>query len=230
MTTADRSPHVVILGAGFGGLAAARGLRRAPVRITIIDRSNHHLFQPLLYQVATAALSPADIAAPIRRIFRHQSNVAVMLAEATAINLDRETGRACRRRGRFRHSDRGDGRDPRLFRPRRLGRTRPRPQIAARRITDPAARSYGLRGRRARDRRLPPAGLDDVCDRGRRPDGRRAGRNARRSLAADPGARLPPHQHGVGPGHPGRSHARGSWALIPKTFRRRLASSSKSWA
>ncbi len=88
MTAADRLPHVVIVGAGFGGLAAARGLRRAPVRITIIDRSNHHLFQPLLYQVATAALSPADIAAPIRRIFRHQSNVSVMLAEATAVNLD----------------------------------------------------------------------------------------------------------------------------------------------
>jgi len=79
--------QVVIIGAGFGGLAAARGLRRAPVRITIIDRSNHHLFQPLLYQVATAALSPADIAAPIRRIFRHQSNVTVMLADATAVNV-----------------------------------------------------------------------------------------------------------------------------------------------
>ena len=79
--------HVVLVGAGFGGLAAARALRRAPVQITIIDRSNHHLFQPLLYQVATAALSPADIAAPIRRIFRHQANVTVMLADATAINV-----------------------------------------------------------------------------------------------------------------------------------------------
>jgi NADH dehydrogenase len=77
----------VIIGAGFGGLAVARALRRAPVRITIIDRANHHLFQPLLYQVATAALSPADIAAPIRRIFRHQRNVAVMLAEVTAVNV-----------------------------------------------------------------------------------------------------------------------------------------------
>ena len=57
------------------------------MRITIVDRSNHHLFQPLLYQVATAALSPADIAAPIRRIFRHQANVAVLLADATAIDL-----------------------------------------------------------------------------------------------------------------------------------------------
>jgi NADH:ubiquinone reductase (H+-translocating) len=87
MTATEQRPHVVLVGSGFGGLAAARALRRAPVRITIVDRSNHHLFQPLLYQVATAALSPADIAAPIRRIFRHQANVSVLLAEATAINV-----------------------------------------------------------------------------------------------------------------------------------------------
>src|SRR5271165_7286504 len=80
-------PHVVILGAGFGGLNAARALKRAPVRITVIDRANHHLFQPLLYQVATAALSPADISAPIRRILRRQNDVEVLLAEATAIDL-----------------------------------------------------------------------------------------------------------------------------------------------
>ena len=80
-------PHVVILGAGFGGLNAARALKRAPVHITVIDRANHHLFQPLLYQVATAALSPADISAPIRRILRRQNNVEVLLAEATAIDL-----------------------------------------------------------------------------------------------------------------------------------------------
>jgi NADH dehydrogenase len=81
-----RDSHVVIVGAGFGGLTAARAMVRTPVRITIIDRSNHHLFQPLLYQVATAALSPADIAAPIRRIFRHQANVTVVLADVTAIH------------------------------------------------------------------------------------------------------------------------------------------------
>jgi NADH dehydrogenase len=80
-------PHVVILGAGFGGLTATRALKKAPVRITLIDRANHHLFQPLLYQVATAALSPADISAPIRRILRRQTNVEVFLAEATAIDL-----------------------------------------------------------------------------------------------------------------------------------------------
>jgi NADH:quinone reductase (non-electrogenic) len=77
----------VILGAGFGGLTAARALKRAPVRVTLLDRANHHLFQPLLYQVATAALSPAEISAPIRRLVRGQKNVEVLLADATAVDL-----------------------------------------------------------------------------------------------------------------------------------------------
>lgn len=80
-------PRVVIVGAGFGGLAAARALKRAAVRVTVIDRSNHHVFQPLLYQVATAALNPSDIAAPIRRILRSQKNVEVILAEVDAIDM-----------------------------------------------------------------------------------------------------------------------------------------------
>ncbi|HEY3352763.1 MAG TPA: NAD(P)/FAD-dependent oxidoreductase [Polyangia bacterium] len=80
-------PHVVIVGGGFGGLYAARALRRAGVRITLVDRRNHHLFQPLLYQVATAALNPSDIATPIRRILRRQRNVEVVLAEATGIDV-----------------------------------------------------------------------------------------------------------------------------------------------
>jgi NADH dehydrogenase len=76
----------VIIGAGFGGLDAARGLARAPVRVTVLDRHNYHVFQPLLYQVATAALSPGDIASPIRWILRRQKNVQVLLAEARAID------------------------------------------------------------------------------------------------------------------------------------------------
>jgi NADH dehydrogenase len=80
-------PRVVIVGGGFGGLSAARALARAPVRLTLIDRRNHHLFQPLLYQVATAALSPSDIAVPIRRILRKQRNVEVLLAEARSVDL-----------------------------------------------------------------------------------------------------------------------------------------------
>jgi NADH dehydrogenase len=81
-------PHIVILGGGFGGLNAARALARAPVRVTLIDRRNHHLFQPLLYQVATAALNPSDIAAPIRRILRSQKNAEVLLAEARSVDLN----------------------------------------------------------------------------------------------------------------------------------------------
>jgi NADH:ubiquinone reductase (H+-translocating) len=82
----ERSPRVVIVGGGFGGLYAARGLRRAPVRVTLVDRRNHHLFQPMLYQVATAALNPSDIAAPLRSVLRKQSNTEVLLAEAAAIH------------------------------------------------------------------------------------------------------------------------------------------------
>ncbi|HKC61400.1 MAG TPA: NAD(P)/FAD-dependent oxidoreductase [Myxococcales bacterium] len=80
-------PRVAILGGGFGGLNAAKALRRAPVRVTLVDRRNHHLFQPLLYQVATAALNPSDIATPIRRVLRHQENAEVILGEATAIDV-----------------------------------------------------------------------------------------------------------------------------------------------
>ncbi len=87
MGTSGKTPHVVILGGGFGGLAAARALSRAPVRLTLIDRKNHHLFQPLLYQVAAAALNPSDIATPIRRILRRQKNVTVILDKAIAIDV-----------------------------------------------------------------------------------------------------------------------------------------------
>src|SRR5579862_3628573 len=80
-------PRVVIVGGGFGGLNAARELARAPVRVTLIDRRNHHVFQPLLYQVATAALNPSDIAMPIRRVLRHQRNAQVMLASVRSIDL-----------------------------------------------------------------------------------------------------------------------------------------------
>ena len=85
----QRKPHVVIIGAGFGGLTTTQALKRAPVRLTLIDRANHHLFQPLLYQVAMAGLSPADIAAPIRAVLRRQKNVSVLLAEATGVDFDR---------------------------------------------------------------------------------------------------------------------------------------------
>lgn len=84
----DTRKHVVIVGGGFGGLWATRALASAPVRITLIDRRNHHLFQPLLYQVATAGLSSPDIAAPLRHILRKQANVEVRLGEVVGIDAD----------------------------------------------------------------------------------------------------------------------------------------------
>src|SRR5437660_1288512 len=84
---ARERPHVVIVGAGFGGLEAAKALARASVDVIVIDRVNHHCFQPLLYQVATAALSPADIAWPIRSILSRQANARVVMADVTGIDV-----------------------------------------------------------------------------------------------------------------------------------------------
>lgn len=83
------TPRIVIVGAGFGGLNAAQALAHAPVQITVIDRRNYHTFQPLLYQVATAGLSPGEIAAPIRSILRSHKNIEVLMAEVTGFDLDR---------------------------------------------------------------------------------------------------------------------------------------------
>ncbi|HEV8657114.1 MAG TPA: NAD(P)/FAD-dependent oxidoreductase [Thermoanaerobaculia bacterium] len=86
----SREPHVVIIGGGFGGLYAARHLRNVPVQVTLVDRHNYHLFQPLLYQVATAALNPSDIAAPIRSVVRRQRNISVILGDVTSIDAERK--------------------------------------------------------------------------------------------------------------------------------------------
>ena len=84
----NQTPHIVIIGAGFAGLETARGLANAPVRITLIDKNNHHLFQPLLYQVAIAGLLPSQIAQPVRTIFRKQKNLAFQMGEVTEVDLN----------------------------------------------------------------------------------------------------------------------------------------------
>jgi NADH dehydrogenase len=86
----DRIPHVVIVGGGFGGLAAAKALKNAPAHVTLIDRSNHHLFQPLLYQVATSVLAPGQIGSPIRNILRKQRNTTVVLGEVTGLDVEKK--------------------------------------------------------------------------------------------------------------------------------------------
>jgi NADH dehydrogenase len=89
MSEKNSAPQVLILGGGFGGLEAAKALAEAPVEVTVIDRQNHHTFQPLLYQVATAALTPADVAWPIRGILSHQRNTRVLMAEVVGVDLER---------------------------------------------------------------------------------------------------------------------------------------------
>ena len=110
-------PHVVIVGGGFAGLAAAHGLRAAPCRVTLVDQRNYHLFQPLLYQVATAGLSPADIATPIRTHLRRQANAQVRLARVQGVRNRGQAGRdAGRRLPALRHPGAGDRRAACLFR------------------------------------------------------------------------------------------------------------------
>src|SRR6266581_9224620 len=84
----ESTPTVVIVGGGFGGLAAAKALKNAPAQVILIDRTNHHLFQPLLYQVATSELAPGQIGSPIRGILRNQKNTTVILGEVTGVDKD----------------------------------------------------------------------------------------------------------------------------------------------
>ena len=99
-THAERKPQIVIVGGGFGGVAAARALRKSDAEVFLIDRRNHHIFQPLLYQVATAVLSPSEVAAPIRQLARKQKNLSVMLAEVTRPRPEIPLGHHSQRRHR----------------------------------------------------------------------------------------------------------------------------------
>src|SRR5215467_12129013 len=89
MTQNPSGPRVVVLGAGFAGINAAKGLAKAPVSVTVVDRKNHHTFQPLLYQVALAVLSPAEIASPVRTVLRHSSNTEVLLGDVSGFDLEK---------------------------------------------------------------------------------------------------------------------------------------------
>ncbi len=96
-----KQPRIVIIGGGFAGIAAARALRGCEADVILIDQRNHHIFQPLLYQVATAVLPPSDVAAPIRQLAEKQKNVSVMLAEVTGVDLNSRTVEAdCQSLGR----------------------------------------------------------------------------------------------------------------------------------
>src|SRR5215475_7052120 len=93
MTQHVNRPKVVVIGAGFAGINAAKALAKAPVDVTVVDRKNHHTFQPLLYQVALAVLSPAEIASPIRNVLRRASNMEVLLGEVVGFDLEKRSVR-----------------------------------------------------------------------------------------------------------------------------------------
>src|ERR1700684_3377590 len=88
MPSSAKRPRIVIVGGGFGGIAAAKALRHCNAEVVVIDRRNHHIFQPLLYQVATAVLAPSDVAAPIRQLSARQKNVSVLLTEVIGVDLE----------------------------------------------------------------------------------------------------------------------------------------------
>ena len=135
-TQEPADPRVVIIGAGFGGLEAAKHLGNKPVRVTVIDRTNYHLFQPLLYQVATAALSPADIAAPIRGILSKYENIEVLLAEVRAVDVEARRVRTAEHEISYDYLIVATGSRHSYFGHERMGKTRPRSQESGRRDRD----------------------------------------------------------------------------------------------
>ena len=172
--------RVVIIGGGFAGIAAAHALRHSDAEVVLIDRRNHHIFQPLLYQVATAVLSPAEIAAPIRQLEAKQRNLSVLLAEVTSVDVASRTIEAsCHGRGRpqdrVRFSGGRDGNAPELLRPRRVRAVRAGAQEPQRRGDNPRENPGRVRvGRNDRGRRRARA-PDDLCAGRRRTQRRGAG-------------------------------------------------------
>ena len=193
---------MVVIGGGFGGLQVVRKLRGAPVEITLIDRRNFHLFQPLVYQVATGSLSAEEVASPLRSIFKRNRNVHVVLGEVTGLDL---AGRSVIIGGM------PNGGEPRaipydslvvaagvevhLLRTRRLAPVRARHQVGRERPRGAPAHPDRVRGRRQRARSGAPRGLADVRDRRRGPDRGRARRSDRRARPALPAQGLPRRRH-----------------------------------
>ena len=213
-----RNPRIVIIGCGFGGLEAARTLRAAPVEITLVDRTNHHLFQPLLYQVATAGLSAPAIAAPVRHLFRRQPNLTTLLGEATAIDVAaRQVHLADGSMPALRPPDRRGRRHAQLFRARRVGDVRARPEDAGRRVRDPAAHPAGIRGRREGARSRAPRRLAELRGHRRRTHRRGDGGHDGRDRPPHAARRIPAHRSCQRQHHPAGRRLRGCCRPCRKT-------------
>ena len=180
--------RVVIVGSGFGGLFAAKFLGRAPVEVTLVDRTNHHLFQPLLYQVATGILSEGQVAPATRDVLHRHKNVVVEMAEVTGFDLDARQVALVRPDGRpsalpVRQPDRRGGRRPVVLRARRVRRVGAGDEDAGRRARPAGPDLRRVRDGRAGGRSGAAAGVADVRRGRRRPDRRRDRRADRRARA-----------------------------------------------
>ena len=214
-STRTQAP-VVIIGSGFGGLTAAQKLKRADVDIKLIARTTHHLFQPLLYQVATGIISEGEIAPATRVILRKQHNAQVLLGDVTHIDLTDKTVTSELLGHVYitpvRQPDHRGGRRPVLLRQRPFRRVRAGHEVDRRRAGTARPHPRRVRAGRAVQRSGPPGEAADVHGRRRRPDRRGDGRPDRRTRRPHPQGRVPAHRLHQGTGDPARRRARGAAA------------------
>ena len=216
-TVPNRRHRVVVIGSGFGGLNAVKKLKRADVDIKLIARTTHHLFQPLLYQVATGIISEGEIAPTTRVILRRQRNVQVLLGDVTHIDLSRKVrcvGPAWSQlRNPLRQPDHRCRGRPVLLRQRPIRRIRARHEVHRRRVGTAGTHPERVRGGRTVQRSGAAEEAAHVHRRRRRTDRRRDGRPDRRTGRLHPEGRLPPHRLDQGTGHPARRRPRGAAAV-----------------
>ena len=188
------NPRVVIIGAGFGGLTAAAAVGRLPVSVTLIDKKNHHTFQPVLYQVATAGLSPGEIAAPIRGVLRHYKNVTVLMADVGGFDLAKRRVKLSEFEIEYDYLIVAAGATHSYFGHEEWATAAPGLKTVEDALDDPAPGAARLRtGGTASDRHRHARAAEFRRHR-RRPDRRGAGRDAGGSGAAHAGQRLPRHR------------------------------------
>ena len=224
--TPSGRPRVIVVGGGFAGLQAVRRLRGVPVDVTLVDRRNFHLFQPLAYQVATGALSPAEIAAPLRGVLKRQRNARVVLAEVDGFDLERRLVSVRTVAGEHRELQYdllavAGGSRYSYFGHEEWRPVRPGAEVARGGARDPAADPGGVRGRRARAGPRGEGGLADLRGGRRRPHRGRDGRADRRAGARHAAARLPGDRHPGRPRAPGRGRRPGAARLRSVALRRR---------
>ena len=218
VATTGARHRVVVIGGGFGGLNAVRELADADADVTVVDRTNHHLFQPLLYQVAAGILPPGLIAPALRSIIKKQANAHALLAEVTNIDLAKQEVRTEAPDGRtldagLRHAGRRGRGDALLLRPRRVRRVRARHEDHRGRPVPARPDPVGVRARRAVDGPGRAGRAADVRGDRRRADRRGDGRADRGAGAHRAAARLPLDQHPRGADHPAGGRARGAAAV-----------------